>query len=161
MDDPSERTCYVCSLHENVTEELLKELFSQVGPLDTVILRTSSNRDSGPTHRYALIVFKHEVSVLFACEMLDRIELFKKQISVRPKQGTQQALQYRNNTSVSASHNSISYPSMSRNYSSNGLFDAHRRRQNESEEYYVKRTRENKSGANIFTVSTAAVNGGY
>lgn len=30
MDDPGERTCYVCGFHENVTEELLKELFCQV-----------------------------------------------------------------------------------------------------------------------------------
>ncbi|KAL3982352.1 RNA recognition motif family protein [Acanthocheilonema viteae] len=141
MDDPGERTCYVCSLHENVTEELLKELFSQVGPLDTIILRTSNNRDSNSTHRYALIVFKHEVSVLFACEMLDRIELFNKKISVRPKQGTQQAQRYRKNIAL---HNSNSCPSKSRSYNS-GFFNAHRRRQNGNEEY-LKHTREDKSG---------------
>lgn len=137
MDDPSERTCYVCSLHENITEGLLKELFCQVGPLDTIILRTSSSRDCSATHRYALIVFRHEVSVPFACEMLDRIELFNKQISVRPKQGTQQAVQYWTNTSVPAFHNSVSYPLMPRKYANSGLSDPCRRRQNENEEYYV------------------------
>uniref|UniRef100_A0A915Q0C5 RRM domain-containing protein n=1 Tax=Setaria digitata TaxID=48799 RepID=A0A915Q0C5_9BILA len=132
MDDPCERTCYVSNLHENVTEELLKELFSQVGPLETIILRTSGGRDSGSAHRYALTVFKHEVSVPFACEMLDRIELFSKQILVRPKQGTQQALQYWTNTSVSTVHNSNSFST--RNY-----YTDCRRRQNESERRNEKR----------------------
>ncbi|VDK77573.1 unnamed protein product [Litomosoides sigmodontis] len=127
MDDPGERTCYVCGFHENVTEELLKELFCQVGPLDRIILRTNNSRDSGPVHRYALVVFKHEVSVLFACEMLDRIELFKKQISVRPKQGTRQALKYRSN--FSALHNSTIPCPSTRKYSNNGLFDTQRRKQ--------------------------------
>uniref|UniRef100_A0A8R1Y1L2 RRM domain-containing protein n=1 Tax=Onchocerca volvulus TaxID=6282 RepID=A0A8R1Y1L2_ONCVO len=145
MDDPCERTCYVCNLHENVTEELLRELFSQVGPLDTIILRTSNSRDCGPAHRYALIVFKHEMSVPFACEMLDRIELFTKQILVRPKQGTQQALQYWSNSSVSALHNSTPSPSITRNHASSGLFDTYRRRQNEREQHYQKRTRGDKT----------------
>lgn len=73
---------------------IMERNISKVGPLDTIILRTSNSRDYGSTHRYALVVFKHEVSVPFACEMLDRIELFNKQILVRPKQGTQQVIFY-------------------------------------------------------------------
>ncbi|KAM3726028.1 DmX-like protein [Dirofilaria immitis] len=126
MDDPCERTCYVCNLHENVTEELLRELFSQVGPLDTIILRTSSNRDCSLAHRYALIVFKHE------------------------------ALKYRTNISLSALHNSISCPSITQNHANNGLFDACKRRQNEREEHYQKSMRDDKSDVNIFTAFTAS-----
>nr|ADV76234.1 hypothetical protein [Loa loa] len=86
--------------------------------------------------------------------MLDRIELFSKQISVRPKQGTRLALRYWTPTSVPAFHNSVSCSS--RNYANSGLFDVYRRRQNESEEYNIKRTREDKRGVNIFTMFTAA-----
>lgn len=63
----------------------------KVGPLETVVLRTNAGRNGGSsTHRYALAVFKHEASVPFACDMLDRIKLFAKQITVRPKQDTLQ-----------------------------------------------------------------------
>lgn len=67
-----------------------------------------------------------------------------------------QALQYWTTCSVPAFHNSISYPSMSRNYSDSGLFDTYRRKQNDSKEYYVKRICEDKCGMNIFAVFTAA-----
>lgn len=43
MNDPGERTCYVCGLHESVTEELLKELFSQVCRL-CLLVTTSSTK---------------------------------------------------------------------------------------------------------------------
>ncbi|VDN21320.1 unnamed protein product [Gongylonema pulchrum] len=88
MSAVAERTCYVSNLDEKVTQELLTELFIQAGPLDRVILR--ENGTTASPHRYALAIFLHEVSVPFACDVMDRIALFGKAISVQPKQGTSQ-----------------------------------------------------------------------
>ncbi|VDN05635.1 unnamed protein product [Thelazia callipaeda] len=93
MVDSDRRTCYVSNLHADVTEELLKELFCQVGPFEAVILRKSKCYYNGSENRYALIVFKHETSVPFACAMLDRVKLFGVRISVRPKQRGHQTRQ--------------------------------------------------------------------
>uniref|UniRef100_A0A0M3I573 RRM domain-containing protein n=1 Tax=Ascaris lumbricoides TaxID=6252 RepID=A0A0M3I573_ASCLU len=94
--DPSERTCYVSGLHEKVTKSLLEELFIQMGPLETVVLRSVGQANEGrAAHRYALIVFKDEESVLFATECMDGIRMFGQELSVRPKQGTEQERKYK------------------------------------------------------------------
>uniref|UniRef100_A0A914S1Z1 RRM domain-containing protein n=1 Tax=Parascaris equorum TaxID=6256 RepID=A0A914S1Z1_PAREQ len=114
--DPSERTCYVSGLHERVSKSLLEELFIQVsfcfymkrvndilkmGPLETVVLRSVGQANEGrAAHRYALIVFKDVESVLFATECMDGIRMFGKELSVRPKQGTEQEKKYKEKTQL-------------------------------------------------------------
>lgn len=65
----------------------------KMGPLETVVLRSVGQANEGrAAHRYALIVFKDEESVLFATECMDGIRMFGQELSVRPKQGTEQVI---------------------------------------------------------------------
>ncbi|CAJ0936219.1 unnamed protein product, partial [Mesorhabditis belari] len=82
-----ELTCYVNNLDEEVTAEIIEELFTQAGPLKKVVWKG----DSG----YALIVFQDEESVMFAVEVLDNTMLFGKPISVKPKNESLQFEKYK------------------------------------------------------------------
>uniref|UniRef100_A0A7E4ZVN8 RRM domain-containing protein n=1 Tax=Panagrellus redivivus TaxID=6233 RepID=A0A7E4ZVN8_PANRE len=80
-----ERTVYVTSLHDKVDKPLLEEIFTQVGPLDSVSIR--ANNDS----KYAFVEFTDEESVLFACKTLDGLRLYKRAIQVKPRNNSEQA----------------------------------------------------------------------
>lgn len=64
-----------------------KVVFLQAGPLEKVILR---NTETG--HRYALVIFLHEQSVPFACDIMNAIALYGMNIIVQPKKGSQQVV---------------------------------------------------------------------
>ncbi|VDN53661.1 unnamed protein product [Dracunculus medinensis] len=90
MSELDERTCYVSNLHDSVTQPILEELFTQVGPVETVLLRTKPGLNGKAIHHFAIVVFEDSESVLFATKCLDKIELYGTQISVRPKRGSLQ-----------------------------------------------------------------------
>jgi len=116
LDNLNERTVWVSNLDERVTEELLKELFIQMGPVESVTIRgppgsaplnstgggkTAEDGDGTPKSRqqsaasgsnvirFAFIEFSDESSVLFACEMMDHTALFGKRIRVKPRERTE------------------------------------------------------------------------
>ncbi|KAI1715269.1 RNA recognition motif domain-containing protein [Ditylenchus destructor] len=101
-NNPDERTVYVSNLHENVTKEILEELFTQVGSLVKVFLKggdtatpTDSSKPTPPSRKFAFVEFQDLESVIFAVEMLDDIALYGKSIKVLPRDGTVQAEEYR------------------------------------------------------------------
>ncbi|CAL2035497.1 unnamed protein product [Caenorhabditis brenneri] len=88
---PEERTIYVANFAEEVTEDLLEELFTQTGPVLRVIVRDVKDTNA----RFALIEFEDEASVLFAIELMNGVKLFNKEIQVKPRNKTKQEELYR------------------------------------------------------------------
>ncbi|CAB3401580.1 unnamed protein product [Caenorhabditis bovis] len=86
----SEKTCYVSSFSDKVSDDLLEELFTQVGPVTRVIMKTLKDSDK----RYAMVEFEDEESVLFAVETLDGILLYNMCLNVKPSRGTNKEKEY-------------------------------------------------------------------
>lgn len=62
----------------------------QMGPLEKIIIK---KKDSG--YRFAFIIFNDSESVIFACQCLDKIELYNMGIRVLPRAGSEQAEKYK------------------------------------------------------------------
>jgi len=86
-NDDSERTLYIGNLHENVTDDLLYELFLQAGPLQGPV-KTVKVEGKSP---FAFVLYQHEESVPYAIALLNGIRLFDKALQVKARSGTQQA----------------------------------------------------------------------
>ncbi|VDL73776.1 unnamed protein product [Nippostrongylus brasiliensis] len=93
-DDEEDRMCYVCSFTPEVTSDLLEELFTQVGPVEKVSLTDKKS------HRFAMVTFEDEESVLFAVETLDGIKLFDTPLTVKPRNGSKHEKEYKMNLSA-------------------------------------------------------------
>lgn len=103
MDDA--KTVWCGNLADQVTEELLYELFLQVAPLERVAIPTDRE---GRKSNYGFITFKHELSVPFAVKLLNGIKMFDKGLNVKPRNGgTQQDKQSAQQNMV---QRSFSYP---------------------------------------------------
>lgn len=89
MDDS--RTVWCGNLSDKVTEELLFELFLQVGPLERVKIPTDK---SGKKLNYGFVTFKHEMSTDYALRLLNGTSLFDRKINIKyrnnrnPNEGT-------------------------------------------------------------------------
>ena len=73
--DLQSRTLRVTEFHSDVTKELLKELFNQVGPVRNVVLR--------PDH--AFIEFQDTDSVAYALAAMDGVHIFGVPLRMEPK----------------------------------------------------------------------------
>ncbi|XP_069940340.1 RNA-binding protein 7 isoform X2 [Cherax quadricarinatus] len=83
MDDES-RTVWVGNFDpERVTQELLYELFLQAGPLHYV--RIPKDRATGKLKNFAFVCYRHDVSVAYAIELLNGIQLFKRNLKVQSR----------------------------------------------------------------------------
>ncbi|XP_004928283.1 RNA-binding protein 7 [Bombyx mandarina] len=80
MIDKNNRTLWCGNLPEQITEELLYELFLQAGPLEKV--RIAKDRD-GRQRNFAFITFCHEVSVPYAILLFRGTTLFNRTISLQ------------------------------------------------------------------------------
>lgn len=80
MDDNNSRTLWCGNLAEQVTEEILYELFLQAAPVEKV---TIPNGMDGKPMNYGFITFKHEMSIHYALRLLNGIRLFDKYILVQ------------------------------------------------------------------------------
>uniref|UniRef100_A0A914QSK7 RRM domain-containing protein n=1 Tax=Panagrolaimus davidi TaxID=227884 RepID=A0A914QSK7_9BILA len=87
-----ERTLYVTNLDEKVTKELLHEIFTQAGPVESVSVI------NGVT-TYAFVQFEDEDSVLFAIKLMDGLKLYDTPICVRPRANTVKHQIYRQQNS--------------------------------------------------------------
>nr|XP_023017544.1 RNA-binding protein 7-like [Leptinotarsa decemlineata] len=85
MDDT--KTVWCGNLSDQVTEELLYELFLQAGPLERVKIPTDKE---GRKSNFAFITFKHEQSVNYVLQLLKGIRLFDKLLNVKPRNGNSQ-----------------------------------------------------------------------
>lgn len=85
IEDEADRTLFIRNLDQRVTEELLFELFLQAGPL----IRTKIPKDpDGKQKTFGFAVFKHEVSVPYAMQLLNGTMLFGKSIHVQFRSGS-------------------------------------------------------------------------
>ncbi|XP_014884092.1 RNA-binding protein 7 [Poecilia latipinna] len=85
IEDEADRTLFIRNLDTRVTEELLFELFLQAGPL----IRTKIPKDSdGKQKTFGFAVYKHEVSVPYAMQLLNGTSLYGKTIQVQFRTGS-------------------------------------------------------------------------
>lgn len=75
-----ERTVWCGNLSDEVTEELLFELFLQVGPLERVKIPTDKE---GRQLNYGFVTFKHEVSLDYAMQLLNGTTLFDRNLNIK------------------------------------------------------------------------------
>lgn len=74
------RTIWCGNLSDQVTEELLYELFLQVAPLERVRIPTDKD---GRKMNFGFITFKHEISVDYALQLLNGTRLFDKSLNIK------------------------------------------------------------------------------
>ncbi|KAK2846997.1 hypothetical protein Q5P01_009996 [Channa striata] len=85
IEEEADRTLFIRNLDSRVTEELLFELFLQAGPL----IKTKIPKDSdGKQKSFGFAVYKHEVSVPYAMQLLDGTSLFGRNIHVQFRSGS-------------------------------------------------------------------------
>ncbi|XP_008306724.1 RNA-binding protein 7 [Cynoglossus semilaevis] len=83
--DETDRTLFIRNLDSRVTEELLFELFLQAGPL----IKTKIPKDpEGKPKTFGFAVYRHEVSVPYAVQLLNGISLFGRNIHVQFRSGS-------------------------------------------------------------------------
>lgn len=88
-DRNPECTCFIGSMDVQVTEELLWELGTQVGPVSSVYV--PKDRVSGGSQGYGFVEFKSPQDAMYATKVLNMIKLYGKPIRVAPaNQGTDQ-----------------------------------------------------------------------
>jgi len=76
-------TVFVGCLHEKVTEDILFELFLQVGPLKRV--KIPQNHETGKPQPYGFVTFCHPESVQYAIKVLKNCNLYGQYIDVKTK----------------------------------------------------------------------------
>lgn len=85
IEDEADRTLFIRNLDSRVTEELLFELFLQAGPL----IRTKIPKDpDGKQKTFGFALYKHEVSVPYAMQLLNGATLFGRTLHVQFRSGS-------------------------------------------------------------------------
>ncbi|XP_013870534.1 RNA-binding protein 7 [Austrofundulus limnaeus] len=85
IEDEADRTLFIRNIDTRVSEELLFELFLQAGPL----VRTKIPKDAdGKQKTFGFAVYKHEVSVPYAMQLLNGTSLYGKSLQVQFKTGS-------------------------------------------------------------------------
>ncbi|CAG6006064.1 unnamed protein product [Menidia menidia] len=85
IEEEADRTLFIRNLEARVTEELLFELFLQAGPL----IKTKIPKDAdGKQKTFGFVVYKHEVSVPYAMQLLNGTILFGRNIHVQFRSGS-------------------------------------------------------------------------
>ncbi|CAF4847046.1 RNA-binding protein 7 [Pieris napi] len=79
MYEEDNKTIWCGNISEQVTEEILYELFLQAGPLEKV--KIVKDRD-GRQRNFAFITYRHEVSVPYALNLFRGTALFNKALSM-------------------------------------------------------------------------------
>eukprot|EP00892_Ulva_mutabilis_P010732 jgi/Ulvmu1/8030/UM004_0267.1 len=90
QDRNQEATCYVGNLDEQVSEELLWELFTQAGPVNNVYV--PKDRVTTKHKGHAFIEFKGEEDADYAIKVLNMIKVFGKPIRVNKASQEKRAL---------------------------------------------------------------------
>ncbi|KAK5868394.1 hypothetical protein PBY51_009417 [Eleginops maclovinus] len=85
IEEEADRTLFIRNLDSRVTEELLFELFVQAGPL----IKTKIPKDAdGKQKTFGFAVYKHEVSVPYAMQLLDGTSIHGRTIHVQFRSGS-------------------------------------------------------------------------
>ncbi|XP_073706948.1 RNA-binding protein 7 [Garra rufa] len=83
--DEADRTLFVGNLDQQVTEEVIFELFLQAGPLIKVKIPKDND---GKSKQFAFVNYKHEVSVPYALNLLNGIRLYGRQLNIQFRAGS-------------------------------------------------------------------------
>lgn len=83
-EDRRDRTLWCGNLDPKVTEELLRELFVQAGPVEDVKIPKDNN---GRSKNFAFVTFVHSESVGYTIALMDGVSLYRRRIRMerRPK----------------------------------------------------------------------------
>lgn len=84
IDDRARKTLYVTGFNSKVKKHLLKELFSQGGPVTDITMFD--------THAYVL--FQHEESVPYCLALFNEVELFGEKLKLNPRYRSEETLGY-------------------------------------------------------------------
>ncbi|XP_034405062.1 RNA-binding protein 7 [Cyclopterus lumpus] len=85
IEEETDRTLFIRNLDTRVTEELLFELFLQAGPL----IKTKIPKDpEGKQKTFGFAVYKSEVSVPYAMQLIDGTSLYGRNIHVQFRSGS-------------------------------------------------------------------------
>ncbi|XP_030600315.1 RNA-binding protein 7 [Archocentrus centrarchus] len=85
IEEETDRTVFIRNLDTKVTEELLFELFLQAGPL----VKTKIPKDlDGKQKTFGFAVYKHDVSVPYAVQLLNGTSLYGRNIHVQFRSGS-------------------------------------------------------------------------
>ncbi|XP_017275492.1 RNA-binding protein 7 isoform X2 [Kryptolebias marmoratus] len=85
IEEEADRTLFIRNIDTRVTEELLFELFLQAGPL----VRTKIPKDlDGKQKTFGFAVYKHDVSVPYAMQLLNGTTLYGKSLQVQFRTGS-------------------------------------------------------------------------
>jgi len=83
VDEEQLRTLWVGSLHCDVDEEILYELFQNAGPLESI--KIPKDRETKKQRNFGFVVFQHECSVKYAYDLLNNTQLFGNKIRLQNK----------------------------------------------------------------------------
>lgn len=102
IEEEADRTLFIRNLDTKVSEELLFELFVQAGPL----IKTKIPKDpDGKQKTFGFAVYKHEVSVPYAMQLLDGTSLFGRTIHVQFRSGSSHGSSPGNSQNTSPANN--------------------------------------------------------
>lgn len=79
-DDVDERTLFCANLCENVTEELLYEVFLQAGPIGKVYIPKDNN---GKRRSYGFVTYSYRSSLPYAMRLYQGLVLFGKLLDIK------------------------------------------------------------------------------
>ncbi|XP_066252299.1 RNA-binding protein 7 [Euwallacea similis] len=99
------KTVWVGNLSNQITEELLYELFLQAGPVERVKIPTDRE---GRQQNYGFVTFKHEPSVPYTTQLFQGVRLFDKTLNIQPRNGGPQ--RDKQDMSLHQVQRSFSYP---------------------------------------------------
>ncbi|KAL6116376.1 rbm7 [Pungitius sinensis] len=102
IEEETDRTLFIRNLDTKVSEELLFELFVQAGPL----IKTKIPKDpDGKQKTFGFAVYKHEVSVPYAMQLLDGTSLYGRTIHVQFRSGSSHSSSPGNSQNTSPANN--------------------------------------------------------
>ncbi|KAJ8280755.1 hypothetical protein GJAV_G00058620 [Gymnothorax javanicus] len=105
--DEADRSLFVGNLDPKVTEELLFELFLQAGPL--IKVRIPKDNDGKPKH-FGFVNFKHEVSVMYAMNLLNGTSLYGRPLKIQFRSGSSHSSPDGNSTGNSQNSSPMTSP---------------------------------------------------
>jgi len=98
-DDKNDRTLFCGNLCDQITEELLYELFIQAGPVERVSIPVKD----GKPRSFGFITFKHAESIQYAIQLMSGICLFRRELRLNARESS-------NNNSPNLNRTPFSFP---------------------------------------------------
>ncbi|CAF0968498.1 unnamed protein product [Brachionus calyciflorus] len=112
IQSQKERTLFCINIDQNCSEDILYELFLQVGPIDNIIRKADRNGNI-----IALVTYKHVESCEYAIKLFNGIKLFNQSLKVQQSQTGNQIASKGSNTNLSSAQSTPNNPTLQNRYS--------------------------------------------